>query len=208
MKKNRIVLTGLLLAAACILLLYRPIRENEVYSREVKLPEFSQIQENSMSSAKMIKRAKNTLENVFAVEIDEEQYNIEVTYESYEISNYTTAYGKQNLSFANIIFNSKNTGESEYIVACDTASGEILMITQRYESPEGVTYLPVEELERTAKEFFKKITGMEESQILFFDDGIQAETYHMNLTLKDSYEAITLYLDAFDGTVFYYRKGN
>lgn len=208
MRKNRIILTVLAVTAACLLFLYRPIKENKVYQQEIKLPEFSEIQENSVSSTKMIKRAKNTLENVFDIRIDEDQYDIDVSYETYEKSDYTTAYGKQSLSYANINFNDRSTGESVYTVACDTTNGEILMLTQRYESPEGAAYLPIEELEKTAKSFFEKVAGIEQSQILYFDDGIQAETYHMNITLKDSYESVLLYLDAFDGTVFYYMKEN
>lgn len=208
MRKNKIFLMVLATAAVCVLFLYRPVKENEIYTREIKLPETSEIQENSVSSEKMVKRAKNTLENVFSVQIDEGQYHTSVIYESHDMVNASTAYGKQNFSYANIDFYDIVTGDPVYIVSCDTTTGEILMVARQYESPGGEAYLSMEELERTAKAFFEKISGMEQSRILYYEDGIQAETYHINITLKDSYEPVVLYLDAYDGTVFYFRKGD
>lgn len=206
--RNKIIGLLLLAVVICAVWLYCPIKEGEVYYRAIKLPEPEEIQESSISSEKMVKKAKNTLENVFSIQIEEEKYVVDVTYESYDISNYKTAYGKQNLSYANINFQNKTTKETDYTVACDSVNGEIVMIAQSYTSPQGDTYLPIEELERTAKAFFEKLTGLGEEDILYFDDGIQAETYSINMILKDGYESATLYLDAFDGTVFYFIKSD
>lgn len=206
MKKSRAVLLLAAVATFALLFFYQPVQEGKIYNKKIKLPEISEAQEESFSDNKMIRQAKNTLENVFSVTINESDYNISVSYESSQISNHTTAYGLQNLTFANINFSDKNSNEVIYAVECDTSNGEILMMTRKYDSPLGDFYKPLDELKETAKSFFEKITLFSTDDILYIDDGIQGNTYRANITVKNTYERYILYLDAFDGTAFYYWK--
>lgn len=206
MKKTRLILlfSGLLLLI--LPFLYHPVKENQIYQRSVKLPEVSEISEEALGDDKMIQLAKNTLENMFGVSIDEEAYDINVEYETSHISNYVTNYVKQNLTFANIVFKDKEFNEMKYLVTCDATNGEILTLIQQYTSPWGDSYKQMEELREAAKSFLEKMTQISSENILYLDDKVQGSTYIANITVKETYEHIIIYADAFDGTVFYYLK--
>lgn len=206
MKKTRLILLlgGLFLLV--LPFLYQPVKENQIYQRNVKLPETSEISEKSLGDNKMIQLAKNTLEKMFEISVDEDAYNITVEYESSQVSNYVTNYVKQNLTFANIAFKDKESNEMQYLVTCDATSGEILALIQQYVSPWGDAYKQEEELKEAAKSFLEKMTQISSENIIYLEDEVQGSTYIANITIKETYEHFIIYADAFDGTVFYYLK--
>lgn len=207
MKKIRLLLPFVVTVVLFVFIyLYQPVKEGQVYHRKIKLPEISEVQEESFNDDKMIQQARRTLENVFDVQIDENDYDTIVEYESSQISNHTTAYSTQKLTFANIMFKDEKTNDIKYVVECNTISGEILMLTRQYISPKGEAYKLTEELEEIAKTFVEKMTQLSEENFLYIEDEIQGSTYRANITMKNTYEQFMLYLDAFDGTVFYYWK--
>lgn len=206
MKKTKWMIFPGAILVFVVLFLYQPIKENRIYQRHVELPEVSEISEETLGDNKMVQQAKNTLENAFGVSIDKEDYNISVEYEAGQISNNSSGAQVQNLAFANIGFVDKETKRLKYVVECDTTTGEILLITQQYSSPMGDAYKTIRELQEITRVFVGKMTHRPEEDIIYIDDEIQGSTYRANITMKDTYERYVLYLDAFDGTVFYYLK--
>lgn len=205
MRMNKVLLGILGIVIFCGIALYQPFKTEQVYQRKIKLSNTLNTKENSISDTKMIQLAESVLEKSFGTKIEQKNYAITVEYESSQ----TSVAGRKatsdaTLTYANIIFKEKKTDKDKYMVVCDTSTGEILMLMQQYESPLGDEYLPIEVLESKARTFITNTMG-KKANILYYDNGIKENTYSTNVILKDSTK-VTLYLDAFDGTVIYFLK--
>jgi len=205
MNKNKIIISIALLLFFFILIAYKPIQEDKIYQKKIELPNISDIHKDSLYDSKMIIKAKKTLEDMFSIKIEEDNYNIIVDYESNQISSHTIKSKKQDLTFAHVSFCDKNSDETTYIIECNTNTGEILMLAQKYMSPLSNSYKSLEELKFITKQFLVKMGIDIENDVLSYDGEIQGKTYRADITLNTNNQYI-IYVDAVDGTAFYFLK--
>ena len=206
MKKYKLILMIIYILLIIIILIYHPIKTNFIYTKKLKLPENITVENENTTVADsvMIKEAKSSLEDLLSIEINEDDYYIVLNYNNIQISNLETSYQSKNLTLANVEFNDVSSGDMMYSFTADINTGYVMEFYQNYKSKNKEELMSLENIEKISKDLFYKITSLSEDEILHFESFLQNEIYISTIVPRNYYKTITIYLDAFDGTVVYY----
>ncbi|MDO5292529.1 MAG: hypothetical protein Q4F05_07235 [bacterium] len=130
MKKYRIVTMIFLFIAgiSCAVFFYQPLKENQVYEKELVLKEDNETKVSKWDEEKLILKAKDTFQTLLGLKIQESKYDAVVKFEIIALN----AGDKEKREVARVSFLDKKYNATEYIVAYDTETGELVELYSVY----------------------------------------------------------------------------
>lgn len=176
--------------------LYRPMKENHIYQRELKLVNDQSEAVSTFDEEKLIERAKASLKDYTSYPLLEDQYEASVSVEP---------YGNNLLNNVAIVnFSTKDTHALVYSIGYDTSTGVLVQFYATLTATDAAVMLDAQTLEKKAKEFFFQVNNVEEKDIQYEAD-YRNGFYVANILMKKDYQQFFMYLNSSTGDVMLYE---